>query len=114
MARLRKSQLGGKNKKDITRKAKRSSRLLNPWGGPNVPKKARSKGRTTAGSSARKPAPSPQLKGVNYPANKPGQWVYEPDFESHKLPPPLSGYTPEVAASHNAAVERAYQRAGYQ
>lgn len=114
MARLRKTQLGSKNTKSITRKGSKTSRKLNPWGGPNVPKKGRRKGKTTGGSTVRQSKSSPQLKGVSYPANQPSQWVYEPDHINHTLPPPLSGYTAEVAASHNAAVEQAYKRAGYQ
>lgn len=114
MARPRKSQIGGKNKRSITRKAKRYAGTLNPWGGPNIPKKTRSKGKSTGGSTVRQSKPSPQLKGMSYPANQPSQWPVEPDFVNHTLPPPLSGLTPDVAVSHNASVEHAYKRAGYQ
>lgn len=114
MARLRKSQLGGINKKNFTgKRAKKSRVTLNPWGGPNLPWR-KSKTSKPSGSSRKPATPDPQERGMQYEANKPYQWPVEPDLDNHTLPPSLSGLNSTTIASNNAAVEHAYTRAGYQ
>lgn len=113
MPKLTKKQTGSKNRKNITGRlaGKIGKKILNPWGGPNVPKRYGPKGRP-AGSSTRMPRPDPQLTGMDYPANDPGTWPIEPDFDNHTLPPrPVPN---SYITAHNAAVEKAYNRAGYQ
>lgn len=116
MAKLNKKQLGGVNRKDITRKGKKATKTKNPWGGPNIPQRSSPGANTVQGSSRRSPTSDPSLapQTKGYPANQPSQWPIEPDYVTHTKPPPLSGLTSAVAAKHNAAVEHAYTRAGYQ
>lgn len=114
MPRLNRKQTGTVNKKDYTGKARKISKLIMPWGRP-IPKSQRSTGRVS-GSSTRQshsdPSLAPQTRG--YPRNKPSQWPVEPDFVNHTLAPPLSGVNQSVSDVHNASVENAYKRAGYQ
>lgn len=114
----RNKQTGTPSRKSITGKLSRKvgKRIMHPWGGPNIPQRS-SRGRTVSGgSSSRQSRPdaslSPQTKG--YPKNQPSQWPVEPDYVNHTLSPSTSGLNNTTAASHNAAVENAYKRAGYQ
>lgn len=108
---LTKKQLGTRNKK-ITGGKSKTRRLLPPWG--RAVRGGKSSSGTVGGSTRKPQSPDPSLRGMQYPANQPHQWPVEPDFEDHTLAPPSSGYTSDVAAKHNAAVENAYTRAGYQ
>jgi len=115
MPKLTRKQTGTKNKKSFTgRLAKKYKRTLNPWGGPNIPMRFRRNSKPS-GSSTREPRPDPALapQTRGYPVNQPSQWPVEPDHANYTVPPPLSGYTSDVADAHNAAVEHAYERAGY-
>lgn len=118
MPKLTRKQTGSKSTKNITGRlaSKVGKRIRNPWGGPNIPQRS-SRGKTVSGgSSTRQSRPdaslSPQTKG--YPKNQPSQWPVEPDYVNHTLSPSTSGLNNTTAASHNAAVENAYKRAGYQ
>lgn len=106
----RTSRTGTPNTGGIAKRVK--GRILNPWGKP-VPLFFKGRG-TVSGSAVRKSSPSPELKGMDYPKNKPYLWPVVPDFENHTLPPPQSGLTQDVIDANNAATEQAYNRAGYQ
>jgi hypothetical protein len=113
----RNKQTGTPSSKDITRKGSKATKIKNPWGGPNIPKRNPSKRANAVSGSSRRQAKSapelaPQTKG--YPANQPSQWPVVPDYAGHTRTPSLSGVNTTTAASHNAAVEHAYTRAKYQ
>lgn len=123
MAKFSKSQTGSKNKKPIGAALKRAGNILPPWG-KNVPQKSvgrtngigqskRTKVNVVAGSATRAPHLDSSLLGMRYPKNDPLQWPVEPDLTGYTLPPPVSGYTSEVATANNTAVNNAFKRAGY-
>lgn len=111
----RNKQTGTPNPKNYTKGSSRLSKTMNPWGKP-VARKAKGLLGRVSGSSVRKsrsaPELAPQTRG--YPKNQPSQWPVMPDYVNHTRTPSLSGVNNTTAASHNAAVERAYTRAGYQ
>ena len=116
MPKLTRKQTGSKSTKNITGRLSRKvgRRLLNPWGGPNIPQRGR--GRSgVSGSSSKQSSPAPELSPQTrgYPRNKPGEWPVEIDFENHTRQPSVSGLNNNTSASHNSAVENAYKRAVY-
>lgn len=112
MVRLRKSQLGGLNRKVLSRK--RLGKAGKPWGDA-VP--ARFRRKPVNGSSRGKPRPDARLTGLDYPANDPAAWPV--DLETlHDLAAagePLPGAISQAKIDeHNTIVENAYTRAKYQ
>lgn len=113
MVSLRKSQLGGRNRRVLGRKSL-TGKTHKPWGDA-IP--ARFKKRAVGGSSRRKSTPDARLRGLDYPANDPAAWPV--DLETlHALAAagePLPGAIPqEKIDERNAIVEQAYHRAKYQ
>lgn len=111
--RISRKQTGTPNTKGVAKRGK-ARKIIPPWGSP-VPKRTRKTASSVSGSAVKQAhsdaSLAPQTKG--YPHNQPWAWPVEPDLVNHTLPPPLSGYTDEVAAANNAAVNHAYERAGY-
>lgn len=114
MPKFSKRQTGTRNTKGVARKSKRLGGAKMPWGFAVPLRKTRGVN-SVSGSAVKKSRPDPSLapQTQGYPRNKPYAWPVEPDLVGHTLPPPLSGYTSAVAAANNAAVNHAYQRAGY-
>lgn len=115
MTKLTRKQTGSPGKTDYSRKGKRASRIINPWGRP-IPARISSAWGRVSGSSRRQSTPSPELapQTKGYPRNKPSEWPVVTDVVGHTKAPPTSGYTSAVAAANNAAVEHAFTRAKYQ
>jgi hypothetical protein len=115
MTKLSKSQTGTPSSGNFSgAKGRRKFTARMPWGKASSAR-IKSQGKPS-GSSTRKsksaPELAPQTKG--YPANQPSQWPVIPDYAGHTRTPSLSGVNSTTAATHNAAVEHAYTRAGYQ
>ena len=111
-SRLRKSQLGTANKRSLGARLKSAGRKLHPWGGPNIPFKARYRG--VGGSRTRKATPDlDRLTRLNYPTNSPADWPVDIDPATHLLRP--DNRAPSAAMTRlNQSVEDAYTRAKYQ
>lgn len=110
----RNRQTGTPNPKNYSRGSGKITKTRMPWGTPGVAARAKGMLGKVSGSSRRQSRPAPEERGMQYPKNQPSQWPVMPDYVNHTLAPPSSGYTSNVAAKNNAAVEHAYTRAGYQ
>jgi len=108
-------QTGAKSRAGVAKPAP-VRRTLNPWGNM-VPKatgrRANAVGQTVGksrhrASSVRKPTPAPDLWDMKYSPNDPLQWPIEGGKRGS-----ASGMTQAKVDVHNAAVEKAYNRAGY-
>lgn len=112
MPRLRKSQLGTPNKRSLGAKLKSAGRKLHPWGGPNIPFRAKYRG--VGGSRTRQARPDlDRLTGLHYPKNQPAEWPVDIDPATHQLNPKNRAPQPSVDRI-NTSIEQAYHRAGYQ
>lgn len=113
--RVTKKQLGSKGRTDYGRMGNGGSVIKNPWGGPNLPWRIKRSSKVEGTDrNPQFPDASESPQTVGYPANQPSQWPVEPDLVGHTLPPPLSGNTAATRSRHNASVEHAFTRAGYQ
>jgi hypothetical protein len=83
--------------------------ILNPWGGPNVPKSTVSTAKFGPGSR-RSPTPDASLFSMNYTANDPLQWPIVLNASTGLRRGPTSGMTQAKADFWNAAVNHAYAR----
>jgi hypothetical protein len=112
MPRLRKSQLGSRNKRALGAKLRSAGRKLNPWGGPNIP--FRPKYRGVGGSRTKQARPDlDRLTRLNYPANQPWAWPVDIDPADPELHP--DNRAPQASVDRiNTSIEEAYHRAGYQ
>jgi hypothetical protein len=106
---MRKSQLGSRSTFGSSRTSVRS--VTAPWGSP-IPKRGGSRGSRPRGSSTAKPTPDPSLWSMRYKPNDPLAWPLENPQERSDLNV-VSGHTQAKVDFNNAAVNHAFERAGY-